>query len=143
MLRTLATVAAILLAAVTAGAAERIEGPLSADVVRVIDGDTLLVRAKVWLGTEVTVSVRIRGIDAPEKRSACTEERRAADRAAIGLAATIGDAPVTLTAVAGDKYAGRVLADVATASGTSVAGALLGAGLARTYAGGSRAPWCP
>ncbi|HCX68087.1 MAG TPA: nuclease, partial [Rhodobiaceae bacterium] len=31
-------------------AAERMAGPVEAEVVRVVDGDTLVARARIWLG---------------------------------------------------------------------------------------------
>jgi hypothetical protein len=51
---------------------------------------------------------------------------------------------VRLSNVANDKYGGRVDADVATASGTDVAMAMIATGLAHPYDGkGARADWCP
>ena len=45
--------------------AETIPGP--AAVVRAIDGDTLDVRARVWVGNDITALVRRRGGDAPAR----------------------------------------------------------------------------
>ena len=42
-----------------------IEGPVEAELVSVIDGDTLLVTARPWPQHAISVLVRIRGIDAP------------------------------------------------------------------------------
>jgi endonuclease YncB( thermonuclease family) len=50
--------------------------------------------------------------------------------------------PVRLTRIAGGKYFGRVLADVATAEGDDVARQLLGSKLVRPYRGKARAGWC-
>ncbi len=51
-------------------AGQTLAGPYTAIVERVIDGDTLAVRVPVWIGQELTVLVRVRGIDAPERRTA-------------------------------------------------------------------------
>jgi Xaa-Pro aminopeptidase len=55
--------------------------PVRAELVRVIDGDTFIVDALVWPGHRVRVSIRLRGIDAPEMRSRCAAEKEAAIRA--------------------------------------------------------------
>jgi hypothetical protein len=41
-------------------------GPIPAELVRVIDGDTIEVRARIWLDLDLTTRVRLAGIDAPE-----------------------------------------------------------------------------
>jgi micrococcal nuclease len=46
-----------------------------AEVVRVIDGDTLEARVRIWPGMDVTTRVRLRGIDAPELHARCEGER--------------------------------------------------------------------
>jgi hypothetical protein len=55
-----------------------VAGPVSARIVRIIDGDTLEVEAHPWPGHSVRVSVRLRGIDTPERRSQCADQRAAA-----------------------------------------------------------------
>src|SRR5690606_10793304 len=72
-------------------ALNRLAGPVPAEVLRVVDGDTIEVRAHVWLGHEVTTLVRIAGIDTPELRGKCAAERTAARRAADGLAALLAN----------------------------------------------------
>lgn len=125
-------------------ARQPLPGPVVATVLRVTDGDTLAVTARIWLGQEVQVLVRLRGVDAPEKNGACAEEKAAAGRARDQLAALSGGtgAQVTLTTIAPDKYNGRVIADVESAAGVDLARALLGDGLVRAYGGGKRQPWC-
>lgn len=125
----------------SATAGERLEGPVAAIVERVVDGDTLAVRAKIWLGHEIVVLVRLRGIDAPELRGACPAEIADANSAAAALALSVGSGPVTLRHIEGDKYFGRVVADVAGPQG-DLSAILLRAGLARSYEGGTRASWC-
>lgn len=122
--------------------AEIVRGPVEARVLRVIDGDTFMAEALVWPGHTVRVGVRIRGIDAPEMRTRCEAEKRAAMRARAALERLIGERPVTVSNIGGGKYYGRVLADVANADGEPIAPALLGLAVVRAYDGGARVPFC-
>lgn len=122
--------------------AQSLPGPVPADVEEVVDGDTLKVRARVWIGQEILVAVRLRGIDAPEMRARCDTEREMAEAARDGLSRLIGGEAVILTSVDGGKYFGRVVADIATAQGQDAASELLRKGLVRPYAGGRREGWC-
>ena len=122
-------------------AAEALEGPVPAIVERVIDGDTIEVRASVWLGQTLTVRVRIDGVDAPELEARCAEERAQALAARDFLKRRVEGQAVKLTRVVYDKYGGRVRAAVHDRNG-DVATALLAAGLARPYHGERRKSWC-
>src|SRR5258707_523333 len=122
-------------------AAEALAGPVAATLERVIDGDTIEVKARIWLGQTLTVRVRIDGVDAPELRARCPEERAMALAARDYLMRRLTGVDITLTHVAYDKYGGRVRAKVADSRG-DVAAALLSEGLARTYHGQRREPWC-
>src|SRR5690348_9703714 len=62
-------------------AMDALAGPVTAIVDRVVDGDTIQVRAQIWLGQSLTVRVRIEGVDAPELEARCPEERRMAEKA--------------------------------------------------------------
>lgn len=145
-----AAILAVLLAfwaAPGAAAEDVLAGPVPALVESVIDGDTLKVRALIWLGQEVTVHVRLASVDAPELRGACDRERALAERARAFLAnrlASVGDdgPSVRLREVRYGKYAGRVVARVETAAGLDLGAALLAAGLAQPYNGGRRLAWC-
>ena len=75
----------------SASAEEELAGPVEASVTRVLDGDTLEVRAQVWLGLELTSLVRIRGIDAPELHSNCLAEREMAAEARDRLTELAGE----------------------------------------------------
>jgi endonuclease YncB( thermonuclease family) len=131
------------LALPTAGnAGESIAGPVSATVVRVVDGDTLTVDATIWIGQHLTVNARIRGIDAPELHGACEREKTMAEAAKAKLAGIAEARPVRLINIENDKYGGRVLADIETAEGTNLATYMLATGLARAYDGGNRGGWC-
>ena len=150
MARRGAAVGWLLLAAPPAFAAEagdRLAGPVPAVVEEVIDGDTLRVRARIWLGQEVATLVRVAGVDAPEVRGSCARERDLARRAHDFVArqvASDGDGPpsVRLREVRYGKFARRVVARVETAAGVDLSAALLAAGLARPYDGGARRGWC-
>jgi micrococcal nuclease len=122
--------------------AETFAGPVEARVISVLDGDTFLAEARVWPGHTVRVNIRIRGIDAPEKRARCTAERAAAQAAREALHALIGEGPVRLSNIASAKYFGRVLADVETIGGLQLAKGMLAAELVRPYRGGRRESWC-
>lgn len=144
-MRRLMLAAALVLSALPAFAQEslrRIHGPVEARVVKVRDGDTVEVAAFVWPGQAVHVAVRLRGIDAPELRGQCPSETQAAETARARLAELVGQDTVLLTAISGDKYFGRVLADLATESEPDLAARLLREGLVERYDGGRRRDWC-
>ena len=114
-----------------------------AEVMRVIDGDTFEARVHLWPGLDVTTRVRLRGIDAPELKARCGEERAKAEAAREALRAMLDQGEVGISRVMLDKYGGRVVADASTSGTPDVSAALLDAGVARRYAGGHRDGWCP
>ncbi len=118
-----------------------IPGPIPATVVKVIDGDTLEVEARIWPDQLVRTAVRLDGIDAPELRGECDGERSLARRARDELAATAGR-DVLLLQVRHDKYGGRVVARVLDLMGRDLGDRLIAAGMARAYDGGARGSWC-
>ncbi|WP_439817764.1 thermonuclease family protein [Zavarzinia sp. CC-PAN008] len=124
------------------GRAATLAGPYRAQVLNVVDGDTIEVRVLIWLGQEVTTLVRLEGIDTPELRGQCADERTRAHAARQALAALLGDGGVELSGVQMDKFGGRVVAQVKGADGRDLAAALVAQGYARPYAGGRRQPWC-
>ncbi len=116
-----------------------IDGPVRAEIIRVIDGDTLLVAAKPWPQQTMEVYVRLRGIDAPELKSDCASTRAAGEQAQAALAAIASEqSEIKLLHISGDKYFGRVLADVALIDGRNPAQELLSAGYVREYSGGRK-----
>lgn len=125
-----------------AEARDVIAGPVAAEVVRVVDGDTLIVRARIWIGQTVEVHVRLAGIDAPEIKGKCAEERASAERARAYLAALTRSGRVRLTGISSDKYGGRVIAHVASDEAPDLGAALSARGLARVYDGRKRGGWC-
>jgi endonuclease YncB( thermonuclease family) len=121
----------------------RLSGPVRAQIIRVIDGDSLVARARIWLGQVVQVKIRIAGIDAPEIRARCAREHRLAVRAARHLTGLLSTRAALLRDIRYGKYAGRVVARVETLGGRDVGTALVKAGLARLYVGKRRQSWCP
>lgn len=113
-----------------------------AEVLRVLDGDTFEARVHLWPGLDVTTRVRLRGIDAPELRARCVEERGKAEAARDALAALLDQGEVGISRVTLDKYGGRVVADASTSTTPDVSAAMLTAGLVRPYDGGRRRSWC-
>ncbi|HEY9056595.1 MAG TPA: thermonuclease family protein [Aurantimonas sp.] len=119
-----------------------IAGPVEARVIKVRDGDTIMVEAFIWPMQSVHVAVRLRGIDAPEHRGGCPAEKAAAQVATDRLKQLLGGGNVTLTGISGDKYFGRVLASLSATDGIDVADRLLREGLVVRYEGGKRRDWC-
>jgi micrococcal nuclease len=112
------------------------------DVLRVIDGDTVEVRAHVWLEQSIVTRVRLKAIDAPELRSGCPQEVRQAEAARAEMTRLLAQSRVFLASLARDKYGGRVLGELLNADGKDIGQAMLASGHARRYAGGKRERWC-
>lgn len=146
-----------------AGAGEVMQGPVVARLIRVIDGDSIEVEAKVWIGQRLRIQVRLEGIDAPELRGSCAAEQALAREAQAEVLRLLegrdGEEPeLLLYDIRNGKYAGRVLAQVRLAEepdgeresvpdgGKGLDGDLgqhlLSRGLARPYAGGRKIAWC-
>ncbi len=119
-----------------------LRGGHAAEVLRVIDGDTFEARVRIWPGMEVTTKVRLRGIDAPEMRARCEDERVKAIAARDALTRILSEGAVGVSRIGQDKYGGRVDADVSTAKTSDVSATMLERGLARRYSGGRRESWC-
>lgn len=122
--------------------ADNLPGPIPAEVIKVVDGDTVNVRARIWVDQTVEISVRLRGIDAPELyRPKCTAEKLLAKsaKASVAAASPVGS-EVTLIDIERDKYGGRVIASVVTSDGETLAARLLSQGQAIAY--GAQKPWC-
>jgi endonuclease YncB( thermonuclease family) len=141
--RTAMTALVLIAATASSFAHDEIDGPVAAEILRVIDGDTLLVEARPWPQQTMEVYVRIRGIDTPEMHSKCAAIRRAAIDARQALEKLTASSPqVQLTQISGDKYFGRILANVTLSDGRNPAQYMLGEGIAVAYEGG-RKPKAP
>ncbi|MEM0987014.1 MAG: thermonuclease family protein [Pseudomonadota bacterium] len=140
MNRTLLSLFACLTFPAVAVSDAPLPGPIPADVIRVVDGDTIKVRAQIWVDQSVEVSVRLAGIDAPEiYRPRCDAEKAPARAAKAAVAAQIGDR-IYLHDIRSGKYAGRVVAETLLPGGESLSARLLAQGHALPV--GADKPWC-
>ena len=113
------------------------------EVQRIIDGDTIELRVEIWPSLHINAVIRILGIDTPELRGKCEEEKRRALDAKVFLTNALPrGSMVTVGKLKPDKYGGRYDADVQTSNGKSVAELLIAAGHARQYSGKMRVSWC-
>jgi endonuclease YncB( thermonuclease family) len=117
-------------------------GIYPAEVLRIADGDTFEARVQVWPGIAITTMVRLRGIDTPELKARCPEERIKAEAARQALTKILGEGAVELSRVGLDKFGGRIDAAASSRSTPDVSAALLRAGMGRSYSGGRREGWC-
>ena len=118
------------------------QGPMTGEVLNVLDGDTVNVKVRVWIGQEVETSIRIAGIDAPEMKGKCEKERTLAEEARQTVIRLLSDNQIQIYNIRLEKYAGRVMAQVQTAGGVDIGKYMIEKGLARPYHGEKRQPWC-
>jgi len=123
-----------------ARAKDRITGPVPASLERVVDGDTVRVRAKIWIEQEIEVAVRVADIDAPELfRPKCPMEKQRARAAQTFVKQFFDDGTVWLHDIENGKYAGRVVARLTNSNGDDLGTALV----AENHAvGAKRGVWC-
>ncbi|WP_372796661.1 thermonuclease family protein [Litorivivens sp.] len=111
-------------------------------IVGVYDGDTIRVRIDNWppiIGE--AIGVRINGIDTPEIRGKCPEEKALAREArAFTRDAVTAAKAVELRNLQCDKYF-RLLADVCV-DGQALSSLLISNNLAYPYEGGRKQSWC-
>lgn len=120
-----------------------IQGPVTAQVLDILDGDTVTVRVHVWIGQTIETHVRIDGIDTPEIKGKCEREREMAQDAKNEIAKLLSSTgTIQLYDIKLEKYAGRVLAKAANDKGVNIAQHMIEKGLARPYAGAKRTGWC-
>jgi len=112
---------------------ERLAGPFRAVVTRVLDGDTIDVRVRVWLGQVLQVRVRIAGIDAPQLHGRCATVRWMARLSRDALVSLVAGSTVTLVNVRSGKFYGRVIADVIDRNGLDLSSQMLRQGMAWPY----------
>lgn len=122
-------------------------GPYAATVVRVIDGDTVLVNVDAWQATPFAlIRLRIAGIDTPESHkppAKCKAEvLKGQAAAAFGKSLAKPGDRVSFMFLRPDKYGGRIDASVALPSGQDWATAMLSGGYAVPYKGGTKRLWC-
>jgi micrococcal nuclease len=112
------------------------------DILRVIDGDTVEVRAHIWLDQQVQARIRLRTIDAPELKAACPREAALAESARENLAAVLAGGKAWLGDVGRDKFGGRFLGSLFDSNGRDVSQLMLATGHVRLYDGRKRQGWC-
>jgi len=106
------------------------------------DGDTCYVLAPTLPEPLQKMSVRILGIDTPEMRAECAEEKKLALKGRELANKMFRSAEkIEFDNLKWDKYGGRVLADVYL-DGKSYKDEIINAGLARPYDGGTKESWC-
>jgi endonuclease YncB( thermonuclease family) len=113
------------------------------EILRVIDGDTIEIKNECF-PTELKLSVRVLGIDTPEKgsRAKCEREAKLAEKASKFTKQFVGkNKTATFKNIQWDKYGGRLLADVEI-NGKSLAGELVKNNYARLYDGKKKGSWC-
>jgi len=106
------------------------------------DGDTCYVIAKTLPESLRNMSIRILGIDTPEIRADCPEEKELALQGRVFANDMFRNADnIEFHNLKWDKYGGRILADVYI-DGISYKDEIIEAGLAREYYGGKKIGWC-
>lgn len=106
------------------------------------DGDTCYVIAPTLPEPLQKMSVRILGIDTPEIRAECDEEKKLALKARELANKLFKDATkIEFANLKWDKYGGRVLVDVYL-DGRSYKDEIINSGLAKPYDGGTKDSWC-
>ncbi len=140
------------------------------NVMRVLDGDTFEIAMPGENALGLSLTVRVRGINAPEHRSNCgstdaqlntmpqnrregalaarnrlrNQERQLADRAteeARRLLEGSGNR-VVIHNYEHDKYGGRIVASVRLSDGTDFSERMLASGLVMPYSGRGERTWC-
>lgn len=114
-------------------------------IIRVIDGDTVEFEAKFLPAPlKPSLSLRIHGVDSPEKgsRAKCEKEKVLGDAATEFTKQFIAGAKsIRVELLNWDKFGGRVLGDI-IADDQSLRSSLIVNGYAREYFGKSRKSWC-
>lgn len=115
------------------------------DIIRVIDGDTVVYRADFLPEPlKKELSIRVYGIDTPEKefRAHCTIESTLGEEATVFTKTAVSSSKLHQVVLRDwDKYGGRVLGDVLL-DGRSLRSMLIENNLAVPYEGGKKRDWC-
>ncbi len=114
----------------------------AAELIRVIDGDSIQVRVRIWIDQDVITTVRLQGLDTAELRSHCAREQELAVAAKTRLDDLVRGQKLELYDVQRDKYGGRVIAKLRTKDHNDLAELLIQENLGRRYAGEKRQSWC-
>ena len=113
--------------------------------VKITDGDTIKldVSKESPLVKKLGLSVRIKGIDTPEKgsKAKCDKENALGQQASKYTTELVGNKELLLSQVENDHYGGRIVANVKV-GGVDIAQELLKKGLARVYNKEKKKSWC-
>ena len=102
-------------------------------VLRVIDGDTMVVSIDLGFNLALTQTIRVKGINAPEARTTNLEEKARGLAAKAFAEAWLQGKRLLIKTTKDDKY-GRMLGDfICTETGTTFAEAMLVANHAGVY----------
>lgn len=102
-------------------------------VLRVIDGDTMVVSIDLGFNLALTQTIRVKGINAPETRTANTQEKVRGLAAKAFAETWLQGKSLLIKTTRDDKY-GRMLGDfICTETGTTFAEAMLVANHAGVY----------
>lgn len=134
----------LLLLPLVANAAKPTYGPYRAEVIKVKDGDTVLLDVAIWPNLTKRISLRLNGVNTAEKRgkgvTGC--EKKAAQKSTEFTQQFLKNSKfVFVSGVKLGKYAGRALGNISKGK-QDLGKALLEAGHARPYSGGKRESWC-
>lgn len=118
-----------------------------ASVVKVIDGDTIRAKVKIWPKLTELATIRVRGIDTPEMRPRCPREKELAILARDYVRGLLKPgAIIKVQNIKLGKYAGRVVANILIQDTggrwVDLSEAMIAANYARPYFGGKRKGWC-
>lgn len=119
--------------------------PYDYKVLRVLDGDTVVVEAP-WIPVELKqeISIRILGIDTPEKggRAQCPKEAKLGEEATAFAKETIKPGQIVqVNLIQWDKFGGRVNGTIFV-NGKDFAQMQIDKGFARPYQGEKKKSWC-
>lgn len=113
-------------------------------VTEVVDGDTIKGVVHQWIDTDLTIGVRIFGVNTPEKtwRAKCDKEKELGVKATEFAKAWVDGHELFITNISNDKFGGRIDAIVYNEDGESLGETLLAEGHAAPYFGGKKQDWC-
>jgi endonuclease YncB( thermonuclease family) len=114
-------------------------------IIRIIDGDTVEIEAPFLIDPlPKKLSIRVWGVDTPEKggRASCEKEAELGAAASKFTKDLVANAKTTqINLYKWDKFGGRVLGDVLI-DGQSLTKMLIEKGYAREYYGDAKKSWC-
>lgn len=118
-----------------------VHGLYNVTVTAVVDGDTFKAQVHIFPALTLTTSVRVRGVDTPELKGKCADEKKLAMEAKTFTAGLLEKGGVMITNVEQDAYPGRIVADVLV-RGESLADKLIIAGLGVPMSKKREKNWC-